>query len=581
MRNRILQDIKQDYYQQNYSNDGQRFVAWYLRNIHGLNTIEAKDCITDGANDKQIDAVYIDNQDSTIYIIQGKFYNCDEIDAEPLREVVSSWMQIKDLEHLQENANAKLVVKINEISRALEDDYEICFEFITTSKLTQQASADFEIFRKFISENEDINASFVIVDDEMLQAKYDEALNKTNSYINYDFTIETDKCMQMELNGIKTILAAVQLKECVNIPGIKDGKLFRKNVRQSLGRSNKVNKGIARTIKNDSGDFFFYHNGITAICKSIELNGTRLSVKDFNVVNGCQSLSTIFGCGETAKKSNGYILFKFYEIADNAKVDNITNSTNSQSAVKARDMRSNDKIVLSLKKTYEQTYTDGYLITKRGEIVDQTKFNMLHVNELTAMGKELIAWHSQRPNLSYGETRIFDTYFSQLFHKEYKAEDMQALKEMFDAIIKLWEPTNPMGLNEALLAMKAYAPYHQLYAISALANEVNKKVGKTPSPAKVYKQLSDAKMFEFVLEFTGNVLNVSFETANESSYEAGKVFVPQNWIKSKASVIAINSAIKNQLSSLKILPTSKETINKLSTCLTLTENDFADRYSAD
>ncbi len=581
MRHRILQDIKQDYYQQNYSNDGQRFIAWYLRNIHGLNTIEAKDCITDGANDKQIDAVYIDNQDSTIYIIQGKFYNCDEIDAEPLREVVSSWMQIKNLEHLQENANAKLVVKINEISRALEDDYEICFEFITTSKLTQQASADFEIFRKFISDNEDINASFVIVDDEMLQAKYDEALNKTNSYINYDFTIETDKCMQMELNGIKTILAAVQLKECVNIPGIKDGKLFRKNVRQSLGRSNKVNKGIARTIKNDSGDFFFYHNGITAICKSIEQNGTRLSVKDFNVVNGCQSLSTIFGCGETAKKSNGYILFKFYEIADSSKVDNITNSTNSQSAVKARDMRSNDKIVLSLKKTYEQTYTDGYLITKRGEIVDQTKFNMLHVNELTAMGKELIAWHSQRPNLSYGETRIFDTYFSQLFHKEYKAEDMQALKEMFDAIIKLWEPTNPMGLNEALLAMKAYAPYHQLYAISALANEVNKKVGKTPSPAKVYKQLSDAKMFEFVLEFTGNVLNVSFETANESSYEAGKVFVPQNWIKSKASVIAINSAIKNQLSSLKILPTSKETINNLSTCLTLTENDFADRYSAD
>ena len=509
MRQKILQDIKQDYYQQNYSNDGQRFIAWYLRNIYGLNTIEAKDCITDGANDKQIDAVYIDNQDSTIYIIQGKFYGANEVNAEPLREVVSSWMQIKNLEHLQENANSKLVIKINEISRALEDDYEICFEFITTSKLTQQADADFEVFRKFISDTEDINASFVVVDDEMLQAKYDAALNKTNSYINFDFTIEPDKCMQMELNGIKTILVAIPLKECVNIPGIKDGRLFRKNVRQSLGKSNKVNKGIARTIKNDSEDFFFYHNGITAICHSINLDGTRLSVKDLNIVNGCQSLSTIFGCGETAKKSNGYILFKFYEIADNSKADNITNSTNSQSAVKARDMRSNDKIVLSMKKTYEQAYTDGYLITKRGEVIDNAKYNMLYVNELTALGKELIAWHSQRPNLSYGETRIFDTYFSQLFHKDYKAEDMQALKEMFEAIIKLWEPTNPMGINEALLAMKAYAPFHQLYAISALANEVNKKVDKIPSPSKVYKQLVDAGMFESVLELTGNILNTA------------------------------------------------------------------------
>ena len=46
---KILHDIQQTYYQDNYANDGQRFVAWYLRNIHGLNTVEAKDCITDGA----------------------------------------------------------------------------------------------------------------------------------------------------------------------------------------------------------------------------------------------------------------------------------------------------------------------------------------------------------------------------------------------------------------------------------------------------------------------------------------------------------------------------------------------------
>ena len=64
MYDRIKSEIKQDYYVQNYPNDGQRFVAWYLRNIHNLDIIETKDCITDGAGDKQIDAVYIDNQNS-------------------------------------------------------------------------------------------------------------------------------------------------------------------------------------------------------------------------------------------------------------------------------------------------------------------------------------------------------------------------------------------------------------------------------------------------------------------------------------------------------------------------------------
>lgn len=87
---KILNDISQQYYIDNYPNEGQRFVAWYLRNIHNLNTIEAKACITEGAGDKQIDAVYIDNDASIVYIIQGKFCSREKVNAEPLREVLAS-----------------------------------------------------------------------------------------------------------------------------------------------------------------------------------------------------------------------------------------------------------------------------------------------------------------------------------------------------------------------------------------------------------------------------------------------------------------------------------------------------------
>ena len=107
MYSKIFSEIKQEYYQKNYPNEGQRFIAWYLRNIHNLDTYETKDCITDGAGDKQIDAIYIDNQNSIIYIIQGKFYKGDHVDSEPLREVLSSWVQIKNLAKLQEDANQK------------------------------------------------------------------------------------------------------------------------------------------------------------------------------------------------------------------------------------------------------------------------------------------------------------------------------------------------------------------------------------------------------------------------------------------------------------------------------------------
>src|SRR6266480_4104248 len=102
------------------------------------------------------------------------------------------------------------------------------------------------------------------------------------------------KYMYHEVAGTPVLIAAIPLKECVKLPGIKDGTLFQKNVRQSLGSSNTVNKGIRSTILGDKrSDFFFFHNGVTALCNKMGLDGNTLSLRGLSVVNGCQSLNTI------------------------------------------------------------------------------------------------------------------------------------------------------------------------------------------------------------------------------------------------------------------------------------------------
>lgn len=582
MYNKILSELKQDYYKENFPNDGQRFVAWYLRNIHNLDTFETKDCITDGAGDKQIDAVYIDNQACTIYIIQGKFYGRDTVDAEPLREVLSSWIQIQDLAHLQDAANHKLQVKISEIAMALEDDYEVCFELIMTSTLTDSAKHDLEVFQKELSDNEAISANLVVVDNETLKFKYNEALNRSRPYINHEFNLEAGKYMELTIDGTKAVIVALLLKDCIKIPGIKDGSLFRKNVRQSLGTSNKVNKGIAHTIKNNAGDFFFLHNGITAICSQMSIHNGILSIKELNVVNGCQSLSTIFSYSELAKKAdNAYIMFRFYEISNTERADNISTSTNSQSAVKARDLRSNDKAVLAMKKAYEQFYPDGYFVTKRGEKVDTVRYNTTHIVNLTDLGKQLIAWHSQRPNLSYGETKIFDKYFDQLFRREYLPENVQALNVLFSTLYAKWDKDNPMGLNETLLAMKAYAPFHQLYAISVIFCEINKMNDSVPNPAVTLRKMESSGLLDVVIDTAGSCLNMALETASSEAVDSGKIFVPQNWIKSKTSLKDLRMAIKQYLASLKMMPGGKQVLGQLNTNLEMSKEDFDSRWTAD
>jgi AIPR protein len=89
---------------------------------------------------------------------------------------------------------------------------------------------------------------------------------------------------------------------------------------------------------------------------------TRLTLKGVSVVNGCQSLSTIYTCSERVRAheaKDAHILFRFYEIKDRAFGDHISINTNSQSAVKQRDLRSNDRVMVGLKKAFETRYPNG------------------------------------------------------------------------------------------------------------------------------------------------------------------------------------------------------------------------------
>ncbi|WP_020072978.1 AIPR family protein [Faecalispora sporosphaeroides] len=581
MYDKIKDEITQKYYVEQYSNDGQRFVAWYLRNIHNLDELQAKSCITDGADDKQIDAIYVDDSASTVYIIQGKFIGYSQVDAEPLREVLASWIRIKNLKTLQEDANNKLKQKLTDLSDALQDDYDICFELITTSFLTEAAQSDLRCFQEELASFDDLSASIQLVDNDELARRYDMALDQENPIINHTVSLLPDKYLQLNLGNTKAVLVALPLKECIRFPGIKDGTLFKKNVRQSLGLSNAVNKGIKHTIYNDPDEFFFFHNGVTAICTGMEIKENKLVLKGLSVVNGCQSLNTILSCSEQVKaQNNSYIMFRFYEIPERNRADKISVSTNSQSAVKARDLRSNDKKVLALKKAFEQKYTNGYMLTKRGEIAPANK-DKDFIIDLSDLGKYLMAWQSQRPNISYSESKIFDKYFEQIFKKDYHPDNIQALNKLNHAVLQRWVKENPLGLNESLLAMKSYAPYHHMYAVSLCFCIASNMPESVPNPAIALAQIEQKGLYDEIVDMAGSCLNTALETAANEPQLPNRVFSPQNWIKTKTCLAGIRAAIRAYLSMLPSMPGGKELSQKYKAALALPPECFEERWSAD
>jgi hypothetical protein len=177
MYDKIMAEIAADnFYNDNFPNPGQRFVAWYLHRVLLLDVHETRAAITDGQNDKQIDAIVVeDGEDRRVRVLQGKFVKPEAIDGEPLREVLSAWTRLKDLPKLQLECSGKLAERLETMRLALEDDYDVQFELLTTGSLTPSAVTDFEAFKQEMADSQDFSAGLTLVDSELIETRLSEA----------------------------------------------------------------------------------------------------------------------------------------------------------------------------------------------------------------------------------------------------------------------------------------------------------------------------------------------------------------------------------------------------------------------
>lgn len=194
-----------------------------------------------------------------------------------------------------------------------------------------------------------------------------------------------------------------------------------------------------------------------------------------------------------------------------------------------------------------------------------------------------MAWHSQRPNVSYSENKVFDTHFEQLFKRntEYAPENVYALQQWMTEIKKRWKQENVLGLNESLLAMRSYAPYHHLYAVSLFFCQVSGVGSGVPNPAATLAKASEANFVGQLVDSAGTCLNAALEAAANEPQPTNRVFSPQNWIKTKTCLAGIRQAIAQYFNMLPSLPGGSELHHKLRTTLEIPSEQFEDRWAAD
>ena len=147
-------------------------------------------------------------------------------------------------------------------------------------------------------------------------------------------------------DGVSARILLANALQLTHMKGIADQTLFSQNVRLALGHT-KVNKSLVASIK-DKGEhknFSLYHNGITVICSSMnELKADSLGIENYVVVNGAQSLTSLLN-SKASITPDLRILVKVVSLGnDTGLSEKITQNSNNQNAIKARDQKSNNPI---------------------------------------------------------------------------------------------------------------------------------------------------------------------------------------------------------------------------------------------
>lgn len=176
---------------------------------------------------------------------------------------------------------------------------------------------------------------FEFIDADHLKSIYRTLSNKITKQITFE-----KHTILPKIHGVKrAFIGILPCKEYLRLICDEKGNLlknvFYDNVRDYQGE-NSVNREIISSITGEDFGreiFVLLNNGVTVVAKSINPVGIDFTVRDFQVVNGCQTSHVLHRNVELLSGSE-FITIKLIETEDVDLTNKITKATNRQTEVK-------------------------------------------------------------------------------------------------------------------------------------------------------------------------------------------------------------------------------------------------------
>ncbi|NPV03004.1 MAG: AIPR family protein [Brevinematales bacterium] len=326
------------------------FAAYSLQCLGNIEPINATESIVDGFNDNGIDLILFDKKKKILWIIQSKWIKNGTSQPDN-GEVLKFCEGIKDIIELKfENFNEKVKLKENEVIEALEDPYvkiKIVLAYTGNDFLSIHNKRALDDLLEALNDPSELAYLEIfnlgIAHKSLIGILGGQPINTDLILTNWGKTEEPYQSFYGIISG----------GDLANLWSENRFKLLSENIRDFIGFT-EVNEEIFNTIQTEPKNFFYYNNGLTALCRKItkkpvgggDRNTGIFYIEDFKIVNGAQTVGTLGNVLENNKHNlddvKVFIKIISLENCPDGFGVSVTRCTNTQNKIERRDFVSLD-----------------------------------------------------------------------------------------------------------------------------------------------------------------------------------------------------------------------------------------------
>jgi hypothetical protein len=472
-------DIKKQFY-------SRALAAYSLHILASVPVQDAANSITDSFDDNGIDAVYYDESQNTLYLVQSKMI--DEGNGEPDTGEMNKFSNgITDLiEEKYERFNTKIQNKLPLIKDAFNDSQvKLNLVLAYTGKgFSVHNQRIIDDLTSFLNDSTD----WAYFTDFNLKTAHD-SLNTVlaGKPITSEITLSNWGTIDEPFTAYYGQISAFSL---ATLWKNHRKKLFTENIRNFIGLSD-INTGILKTIENEPEKFIYFNNGVTILCnsiypipaKTIGKTTGMFECKGLTIINGAQTVGSL-----------GIALDKFPDKLEKSKVfvrliplehspenfgNRITVASNTQNKIEKRDFVTLDSEQKRIRTELLLTNIN-YHYKRTDEVIPYDENNC-------TLEEGTVALACSMPTTTYAVTakreigRLWDDItkvpYKELFNEELKVHKLWRCIKVYRAVSKYLNElkTTKTGRERGICT------YGNYFILNAVINKISIELLMSPT----------------------------------------------------------------------------------------------------